>query len=186
MVKKHFFLAITSFVAILVMTSCSSQSMMIPQAVNTINSIGLDELRLNHATDYTILKTISAEASVIFTTQRKGEQVNIEEENGEFKIVFTYDKKRKEFNRSDYEGIAHFGFLTNDYGRTYTDVMAPEYVSRNIAMYRIINAAKIQGADGIIEPIVSTNVEQRGKHGKEIVFRTTVSGKPMKLNVDGK
>ena len=54
---------------------------------------------------------------------------------------------------------------------------------RNLAIYRIINAAKVRGADGIIEPVISTNVEQRGR---DIVLKTTVSAKLIKLKTDAK
>ena len=43
--------------------------------------------------------------------------------------------------------------------------------------------AVMRGADGIIEPVVSTNVEDRGN---DIVFRTTISAKLMKLTPDSK
>ena len=59
----------------------------------------------------------------------------------------------------------------------------PEYVVRNLAIYRLINASKVRGADGIIEPVISTNVEQRGN---DIVFKTTATAKLIKLKTDGK
>ena len=85
--------------------------------------------------------------------------------------------------RSDYEGIARFGFLNNDYDHVFTDVVAPEYIVRNLAIYRLINQAKIRGADGVVEPIISTSAEDQGS---KIVFKSTVSAKLMKLNTDAK
>ncbi len=49
-------------------------------------------------------------------------------------------------------------------------------------MYRLINVAKTNGADGIIEPIVSTNVEQSGKD--DILYKTTVEAKIIKLHTN--
>ncbi len=185
MFNKNFFYAATLFAAAILITSCSSQSMIVPQAVNTINSVNLGELRLNHETDYTVLNTISAEATVILSSQKGGKQVAIEEENGEFKLLYKYDSKKKEYIYAGFDGIARFGFLENGNARV-SDLKDPAYMAKNIATYRLINAAKISGADGIIEPITSTNVEGDGKRNKKIIFRTTVSGKPIKLNVDAK
>ena len=157
--------------------------MIMPEAINTINSVGLKELNLKHGTDYTIMNTVTAEATVIYSVKRKGDEITIKEENGEFKITFKYDKDNGKWYRADYEGIARFGFLSNDYGNTYTNVIAPEYIVRNLAIYRLINASKVRGADGVIEPVVSTNVEERGK---DVVFKTTVSAKLLKLKADAK
>lgn len=186
MFNKNFIIAATLSVGVIFFASCSSQSLIVPQATSTINSVNLGELRLNHETDYTILNTISAEATVIYTSKQGGKKVEIEEENGEFKLEFKYDSKKNQYTRTGFDGVARFGFLSNDYSRTYTDVVAPEYVARNIAIYRLINAAKVSGADGVVEPIVSTNVSSQGKRNQTIIFRTIVSGKPMKLNVDAK
>lgn len=161
----------------------STPKMIIPEAVNTINSVQLRELNLKHGSDYTILNTVTAEATVIFSTQRKSYQITIEEENKEFKVVWKYDSDNDKWYCADYEGIARFGYLSNDYSATHTDWIAPEYTARNLAIYRLINASKVRGADGVIEPIISTNVEERGK---DIYFKTTVSAKLIKLKTDAK
>ena len=173
----------TSFV----MISCGTQKLPddveMPIAVNTINSVGLKELNLQHGTDYTIMNTVSADATVIYTTHKKGKQISIEEYDGEFKIEWSKDKDSGKMYRSDYEGIARFGFFGNDYGRVFMDEVAPEYIVRNLAIYRLINQAKVRGADGVIKPIISTSAEDKGN---KIVFKTTVSAKLMKLNADAK
>ena len=188
MFNKKLIIAAMTIACTLMMTSCGLRRhvtpyVMMPEAINTINSVRLDELNLKHGTDYTIVNTVTADATIIYSTQRKGKQVTISEENGEFKIVFKVDEETGKYYRDDFEGIARFGFLTNDYGDTYTDVIAPHYMVRNLAIYRIINAAKVRGADGIIEPVISTNVEQRGR---DIVLKTTVSAKLIKLKTDAK
>lgn len=184
---KNLISSLVTMVAVLAMTSCSSQSMIIPpQATNAINSVGLSELRLNHETDYTILNTITADASVVFSSKNGGKQIVIGEEDGDFQLVYKYDSKKQEYNFIDCKGIARFGFLESGYSRV-SDLRDPANMARNIATYRLINAAKICGADGIIEPIVTTNVDgQSRRRSKEIIFKTTVSGKPVKLNVDSK
>lgn len=155
--------------------------MVIPQAINTVNSVGLDEMNLKHNTDYTIVNTATAEATVIYTI--KGATVTIKEENNEFEVVYCQDKKTGNWYICDYEGIARFGFLSNDYDKTFSDCISPEHIVRSLAIYRLINASKARGADGVIEPVISTNVEQRGK---DIIFKTTASAKLIKLNVDSK
>lgn len=157
--------------------------MMMPKAVNTINSVQLSELNLKHGTDYVIINTATADATVIYSTKRKGEQITIAEANGEFRIIWRYDRENGKWYAHDYEGIARLGYLTNDYGTTYMDVFEPEWMARNLAIYRLINASKVRGADGIIEPVISTNVEDRGT---DVVFKTTVSAKLIKLNTDSK
>lgn len=186
---KNLISSLVTMVAVLAMTSCSSQSMIIPQATNAINSVGLSELRLNHETDYTILNTITAEATVVFSSKNGGKQIVVGEEDGDFQLVYKYDSKKREYNFIDCKGIARFGFLESGYSRVsdLRDPANPANMARNIATYRLINAAKISGADGIIEPIVTTNVDgQSRRRSKEIIFKTTVSGKPVKLNVDSK
>lgn len=186
--KQKFFVVATMLTASFVMISCGVQKSLpndvkMPIAVNTINSVNLKELNLQHGTDYTILNTVSAEASVFYTSQKKGAHISIEEENGEFKIEWKKDKTDGKLYRSDYEGIARFGFLNNDYGPVLTNELTPEYIARNLAIYRLINLAKVRGADGIVEPVISTSAED---HGSKIVFKSTVSAKLMKLNTDAK
>ena len=168
-------------------TSCSGPKKMaqriIPTAVNTINSVSLDELNLKHGADYTVVNTITAEATIFYTEQKKGEKITIREENGEFKIVYEFDSEQEKWYRTDFDGVARFGFLSSDdYHQSYS-MIEPEYVVRNIAIYRLINAAKVRGADGVIEPVISTNVEQRGR---DVVLKTTASAKLIKLKTDAK
>lgn len=185
--KQKLFLCVVMLTSAFMMTSCGSHKpapdLVIPQAINTINSVGLRELNLKHETDFLIMNTVSAEATVIYTVKKKGKNVVISEENDEFKIEWKYDEQNCQMYVDDYEGIARFGFLSNDYGRTFTKEIAPEYIVRNLAIYRLINQAKVRGADGVIEPVISTNVESRGK---DIVFKASATAKLMKLNADAK
>ena len=174
-------------VTILAMTSCFGPKRItqrvVPTAVNTINSVGLSELNLKHGTDYTIVNTVKAEATILYSEQKKGEQVTLREENGECKLVYQFDSEQLQWGLIDFDGIARFGFLSNDEGRVSLREVNPENVARNLAIYRLINKSKANGADGVIEPVISTNVEQSGK---EIVFKTTVSAKLIKLKADAK
>jgi len=187
MLNKKLIIASMTMACMFTMTSCFAPKKMtqriVPKAINTINSVGLDELNLKHGTDYTIVNTVTADATIFYSEQKKGEQITVKEENGEFKLVYRWDNEDYKWKLVDYEGIARFGFLTNDYGSVSLRDPAPEDVVRKLAIYRVINASKVRGADGIIEPVISTNIEQRGK---EIVLKTTVSAKLIKLKTDAK
>ena len=138
--------------------------------------------------DYTILKTITTEAVV--TYHQSNYKIKVTEANGECEIVFARVPFSNAYAYKSFKGVARYGFLTNDY---YEEVQGvpqkhfqdtPEYVARNLAIYRLINACKVAGGDGVIEPIISTNVEQTGY--RTVTFKTTVSAKIIKLNTDGK
>lgn len=171
---------LVTILSAIVLSSCKLA--IVPKAINTINSVSLEELNLERK-DYKVLNTITADASIIY--KQFGNTITIQDANGDFSIVF----KRKFSWRSGYywiydsfKGVARYGFLANDYGKVenYSDI-SPEDMARNIAIYRLINACKVAGGDGVIEPIVSTNV---GQQGNSIVFKTTVSAKIIKLNTD--
>ncbi len=187
MFNKKLIIASMTMACMFTMTSCFGPKKMtqrvVPTAVNTINSVGLSELNLKHGTDYTIVNTVTAEAAIIYSEQKKGEQYTLKEENGECKLIYRWDNDDYKWKLIDFEGIARFGFLTtDDFNESYS-MRDPEYVVRNLAIYRLINQAKVRGGDGVIEPVVATNVEQRGK---EIVFRATASAKLIKLQTDAK
>lgn len=174
-------------VAIVAVAMSSCRSVVVPKAVNTVHPVGWEELNLTRK-DYIILNTVSADASVTWSETSK--KLKISDESGEFVATFKKYKIKTPFGKSvdfslkDVKGIVRIGLLKNDYDMEDLGLQAdPFWFSRNMAMYRLINAAKIAGADGIIEPIVSTNIEQVGR---KVVFKTTVSGKLIKLKPDGK
>ena len=185
MFKKITYLFAIAAIAV-AMSSC--RSVAIPKAVNTIHPVGWEEMNLVRQ-DYIILNTTSAEASVTYHETPK--KIKISDVNGEFSAIFKKAKIRGAFGQKtsawyldDFNGILRIGFLKNDYNVDETMLQCDAFwFSRNMAIYRLINAAKVAGADGVIEPIVSTNIEQVGRN---IVFKTTVSGKLIKLKPDTK
>lgn len=179
--KSILFLAVIA--TALSMSSCSSKLQLVPKALNTVNTVGFEELNLERK-DYNIINTITAEATVKY--KEKFGNIVIEEMNSEFKLEFG-DPKQPLFGPrvvtgkvlKDFEGVVRLGFLTNDYANgSGINYESPEDLGRRLAIYRLINVAKEEGADGLIEPLVSTNVEQIGK---EIIFTTTVSAKCVKI-----
>lgn len=171
--KKLFIIIAVAIVA----TSCASNSaLVIPKAVNTVNSVRLNELNLERE-DYEILNTATATATITYTESYGGANRKIVGENNEFMLLYSSGKKGLSVK---FSGILKFGYLANDY-EIQGDVLHPEEVARRVAIYRIINQVYQYGADGVVEPVISTNVEQVGK---SIVFQTTVSAKLIKLKTN--
>lgn len=181
MLKKSLNLFAIAIVAI-AMSSCRSSALsVIPQATNTINSVTLKELNLERK-DYIILNTVSAEATI--TAHFLDDEVIVEDPSGEFSL--SWKKDDGVWSSDNIKGIVRLGYLSNDYENELFEIGPyPHWIVRRLAIYRLINAAKIAGGDGVIEPVISTNVEQ-GKSRNDIVYKTTVSAKLVKIKPDGK
>lgn len=185
--KKLVYLAVILSAAFL--TSCSVQEknlQYVLKASNTINTVRFDELNLDR-NDYTILKDVTAEATFVY--QESEDEISIREQNNEFSVLYRCFIEASQKNKKDaekkwllygFDGIAYFGYLSNDYG-TMSLCMDPEWYARHFAFYRLINQCKAVGGDALIEPIVSTNVMQQGK---TLVFTTTASAKVVKINTN--
>lgn len=180
---KNFKVIIMCALCALTLVSCrftsSTATKRIPIAINTVNSVGLRELNLERK-DYTILKTITAEAVILY--QAHGDNITMEEETGEFSIEQVWDEE-KGWRTKKYHGVARYGFLSNDYDaiRSMEEASAG-YIARNLAIYRAINQCKVYGADGMIEPVISMNVEER--NDRKTAFKATVTAKLLKLKTD--
>lgn len=183
--KKSFILLSVACCA-LVLSSCKMS--VIPKAINTVNSVTLEELNLERK-DYIVLNTISADATVTYK-QNGSRKITVQDENDEFKFVYKFHGSfngRGFWKLDSFRGVARLGYLDNDYAKydTYvSDDIKPEFMARAIATYRLINACKIAGGDGLIEPIISTNVEQSSL--RTVTYKTTVSAKIIKLKTDAK
>ncbi len=161
------------------LASCSTtKRVIVPQAINTVNTAPLIDLNLERG-DYEILNTVTAEAVVYYTYNEYNANFEIVEENGEFSVEFLNGKTGIECK---HDGILKLGYLQNDYQRTAIDIKHPEEVVRQLAIYRLINVAREYGADALIEPTISTNVEQTGK--RTITYKSTVTAKILKLKTD--
>lgn len=166
--------------SIICLTSCFStkHSLVVPRAVNTVNSVGLKELNLERG-DYKILNTVTASATITYTENKSGTEYSIAGENNEFMLLYRFNEKKGWECR--YSGIVKLGFLSNDYQVGDIGILQPEEVARRLAIYRLVNQVHMDGGDGVIEPIISTNVAQRGKN---VIYKATVSAKIVKLNSD--
>ena len=182
--KKYYLFSL--LICALAFSSCKMS--IVPKAISTVNSVSLDEMNLDRK-DYNVLKTISAEASVTYK-QNGSNKITVQESGGEFKFIYKWHGGfggKGFWSLDSFSGVARLGFLDNDYIKydTYvTNEIKPEFMARSIAAYRLINACKIAGGDGVIEPICSMSIEQTG--GRTILYKATVSAKIIKLKTDGK
>ena len=173
--KKILYIAIVGIATVL--CSCGASNF-IPRAVNTINSVTLEELNLAR-NDYEIINTITAEATV--SAKYTMQFITMQEGTGEFKITSMWDKKNEKWVIRSVDGIARLGYLSNDYANLDL-ARGPEDMARNIAVYRLINLAKTMDADGVIEPVISTSAEQTGHN--EVTFKSVVQAKVIKLKTN--
>lgn len=176
--KKYVNLAavLMSFVVVMTLSSCfGKKALVLPMAVNTVNTVGLSELNLERK-DYEVLDRITAEASIIYKETSGG--VKIIDENGECEVSYKNTKKGQIMTK--FKGIFKVGYLHNDHANA--GFSNPEDLARKLAVYRLINISNEMGADGIIEPVVSTNVAQQDNN--TVIFKTTVSGKAIRLKTN--
>jgi len=131
-----------------------------------------------------VLETISSEATVTVTYSSDNTMIEVRDADN----TFSYKKVSGSSILLEADGVIRAGYLTNDYGSINFD--SPEDVVRRVAIYRIINRSQQMGADGLIEPVIYTNVDNIAstKRGREltVVYKTTVLAKPIKLKVTGK
>lgn len=158
------------------MVSCSKS--IIPTAKSTINSVSLEELNLARA-DYDLIENIEASATIEATVYGKG--YTLKDPQGDFSIKIKKDGKVfggvpvTEIKSSS--GVLRLGYLANDYADYQRN--DPEDIARKLAKYRLIQLAKEKGADGVIEPIITMNIEQTGWN--KYTYYCTVSAKAIKL-----
>lgn len=170
--KKSIFISV---IAIMCLTSCSTVRRIIPSAVNTINTASLDVLNLER-NDYEILNTITAESSINFRQYTNGYEIESPDDN--FTVKYNYDRTGVTYK---FKGILRIGYLSGD-ASSVTKDLSPEDVARGLAIYRAINIAKQEGADAVIAPTISTNVEQTDRNN--VVFKSTVTAKIVKIKTD--
>ena len=145
--------------------------------MNTTAVANFSDLRLQRG-DYEVINTVMAEAAIIYIPQNNGYKIIGTDENFElsYKIVKKLGWECK------HSGVLQLGYLGNDYVSVTSRLYSPEDVARGLAIYRAINDATQQGGDGLIEPIVSTSVQQ---NGKSITFVSRVSAKVIRLKTNG-
>lgn len=156
---------------------------LIPESVNTIDRAPLADLNLQRS-DYEILNTITAEASVICHNISKSKRM-IKDLNGEFSVKW---KKPKLFHSrgtsawvcKNFQGVLRTGALYDLPAKT-ADHADPLDMAQRLALYRVINLAQQQGADAIIEPSYKVDIAQSGK---AVTYKATVVAKIIKIKTN--
>lgn len=175
---KKIFFAFAGVFALMVLSSCSSTRLFVPQATNMAKAVSFEELNLT-GKDYEIIDRIEASARIEVTMTNSS--CTIKDTEGSFSLNFTKDKNGEMILKS-FEGVVRAGYLLSR-EQGYSDINSPNEIAFRMAMYRIINLVREQGGDGIIEPVISTNVEKSSSlFGKTTcTLLTTVSGKVVRL-----
>ncbi len=167
---------------------CQPQNLIVGRS--TMNPVFFDQLDLKRE-HYEILKTLTAQAKITITETMGG--LKIVEENNEFEAVVNGPKVDVK------SGVLKFGYLANDIGRTSKVTTSPglikakqsvqtyvpndpETIARRLAKYRLINEAKAMGGDGVIEPVIASDIAVVNK--KTTVIKTTIAAKVIVLKTD--
>ena len=162
--------------------AAKAQSSLIPTtAISNMPVITIQDMNLERS-DYTILKSVSATASVNSDNNRS--KRTITEENNEFKLIYDivkHDGKRY-LEYEECEGIIRLGYIgsTNIYNSESNYIPAEEIV-RRLALYRLINLAKEYGADALFEPTITTTATS---DKKTLTYKTEASAKLIKITND--
>ena len=174
-IKRHFYLlGIISL--LLVSASCGGpRALVVPHAISTANSIPMGALNLNKG-DYEILNTVTQTASI--SVKYKRNSITIKSLEGDFAYWFKYDLKNGWFLKK-FNGTATFGYLMNEPESNGLLLDAAEF-SRRVAISKLIDVVKDYGAEGALEPIVTTRVTNSGNNTVE--YHTTASAKIVKIH----
>ncbi len=174
--KKRILLSCIAASAVMLFSSCASTSRtVIPQAVNSIKAVSFEELNLTNK-DYDVLNRVEASARI--EVEFDGNSWTAKDPDGTFELKVNKDLKTDKTTVT-IVGVVRAGYLFSQNGYNL-DPEQPGDLALRMAIYRLINMVKEQGGDGIIEPIVSTGVEET-KRGSAVTYITTVSGKPVRL-----
>ena len=166
--------------AVMAFSSCTiTKKTYVPQAVNMVNTIYLEELNLT-SSDYEILDRVETSAKIV--VEMSVGQCIIKDPEGSFEMKYSVDLKNGNFYLIEAKGVVRAGYLTTRELGTL-NLKNPEEIALRLAMYRIVSLVKQQGGDGVVEPVVSSSVEGKDERNGKTVFtyQTTVSGKIIRL-----
>lgn len=154
-----------------------------PIATNSVKAVSLGELNLR-TNDYTVLPPITVTSLVSLEIKGKREFIiRVEDEDED--VILKYRWKSGsgstpgKWELRDWDGLIKLGFMSHGTA-LYTPDEAAD-VAKRLAFYRLIAQAQTQGADGIVEPIISTNM---AKNGKQYFFKATVTARPLILKTN--
>ncbi len=179
--KLVFLSLIFVFSCCLFLNSCSTAAVI---ARNTVDIATLEELNLERK-DYEVIETITVTAKVNYNARQRRTVA----ENNAFTVKY---KKMKGMNVLE-SGMLRFGYLSQDvisntkiqkrgFIRTkYTAYIPgdPEVLARRWATYKLIAEAKAKGADALIVPVRSSDIQSGGRNIS--IIKTTVSAKAVRI-----
>lgn len=160
----------------LMLASCSgTRNLVVPHAVSTADAIPATALNLKKG-DYDILNTISESASV--TAKYSGKSLKVTSGDGDFSYFFAYNAKSG-WSLKSFSGSANFGYLLNE-NSCMDEMPQAEEFARRVAIAKLIEQVKDYGADGVLEPIVTTRVSNAGHN--TIEYQATATAKIVKIH----
>ncbi len=173
--KKLIFASIIC-AAVTLMTSCGGQkNLVVPRAVSSADAISVGALNLQKG-DYDILKTVTETASV--TATYSGTSLKLTSEDGDFSYKFKFNNSTG-WTLSSFHGTATFGYLLQDASYSVELPNAEEF-ARRVAIARLIEVIKDYGADGALEPIVTTRASNVSNNVVE--YQATATAKIVKIH----
>ncbi len=174
--KTKIFSYFLTAVTVLALTACNGvRNLVVPHAVSSADAIPAAALNLQKG-DYDILASVTETASV--TAKYSGSSLDIASGDGDFAYKFGFDKKTGWTLRS-FKGTANFGYLQTDAGGIAEMPEAEEF-ARRVAIARLIETVKDYGADGVLEPIVTTRVSNAGNN--KVEYQASATAKIVKIH----
>ena len=158
------------------LTSCGGQkNLIVPRAVSTAGAIPVSALNMQKG-DYDILASVTENASV--TAHYSSAGLKIQSGDGDFAYTFKFNNKTG-WNLHKFSGTATFGYLLSDINNS-PDIPNAEEFARRVAISRLIETIKDYGADGVLEPIVTTRASNSGRGTVE--YQASVTAKIVKVH----
>lgn len=174
--KKHLLLSVSVLLVTLLLTACSSKkNLIVPRAVSTAEAIPAEALNLKKG-DYQIMRSVTESASV--TAKYSSNELKIVSSDGDFSYTFKFINNSG-WTLSKFSGTATFGYLLQDVDNP-TELPGAEEFARRVAIARLIEKVKDFGADGVLEPIVTTRASNVGHNTVE--YQANVTAKIVKIN----
>lgn len=163
-------------VAAALMTSCGShKGLVVPRAVSSADAISVGALNLQKG-DYDILSSVTETASV--TATYSGTTLKLTSGDGDFSYKFRFNKSSG-WILASFRGTATFGYLLKD-ASYEVELPDAEEFARRVAIARLIETIKDYGADGALEPIVTTRASN--VRGNVVEYQATATAKIIKVH----
>ncbi|MDE5811942.1 MAG: hypothetical protein K2G64_00975 [Muribaculaceae bacterium] len=174
--KSKLFNIVASLAFVLTLASCSGpRNLIVPHAVNSADAISVAGLNLQKG-DYDILASVTETASV--TAKYTGNSLVITSGDGDFAYYFNFNPK-KGWTLNRFSGAATLGYFLSD-AQSPSEMPEAEEFARRVAIARLIETVKDYGADGVLEPIITTRASNAGN--RVIEYQASATAKIVKIH----